>query len=319
MNQLSERDLQAVEAFNFSEEMMDSGTYNLYEQSIDSIWNPREIDYKADANQWSEIAPEKRAQLLRLTTNFFASEQVVAEEIAPLMLAANELGRFDWIAHLSTFCMEEVKHAEFFAQWHKNVPGIIDAEELIEHFPTGAVEEPSENEKSGPRDLIEDAMAELIVEVEQGDREDLERAFVRAVTVYNVYGEGVAGRPAYDILIDACEQWGDILSGLQEGFQNILRDEGRHILGGSIMVRELLQQNPNYEKIVRNVFEENRETLIGFIGYQELEGLDMYKYQEQKARHYKKRYEEMELDPNWDLYEEIKSPDTEYFSGVTPS
>ena len=65
-----------------------------------------------------------------LTVRFFAGEQAVAENLVPMLEAAWALERFDWLMYLSTFVMEECKHAEFFAQWHERVPGILEPDEL---------------------------------------------------------------------------------------------------------------------------------------------------------------------------------------------
>ena len=35
---------------------------------------------------------------------------------------------------LSTFLMEEAKHAEFFMRWHENVVGVLDPDEVAPHF-----------------------------------------------------------------------------------------------------------------------------------------------------------------------------------------
>ena len=36
--------------------------------------------------------------------------------------------------YLSTFVMEECKHAEFFAQWHERVAGILEPDEVAPYF-----------------------------------------------------------------------------------------------------------------------------------------------------------------------------------------
>ena len=51
-----------------------------------------------------------------------------------MIAASHALGRFDWVTYLSTFLMEEAKHAEFFMRWHDEVVGVLEPEEVARHF-----------------------------------------------------------------------------------------------------------------------------------------------------------------------------------------
>ena len=51
-----------------------------------------------------------------------------------MLAASHALRRFDWIMFLSTFLLEEAKHAEFFMHWHKQVVGILEPEEIASHW-----------------------------------------------------------------------------------------------------------------------------------------------------------------------------------------
>jgi hypothetical protein len=39
--------------------------------------------------------------------------------------------------YLSTFLIEETKHAEFFMRWHKEVVGVLEPEEVAQHLLAG--------------------------------------------------------------------------------------------------------------------------------------------------------------------------------------
>src|SRR5579864_669905 len=120
--------------FHFTREMMRGNIYRKYEKAINAIWNPRELDYSRDIEDWATLSERRREALLGLTVRFFAGEQAVAENLVPMMEAAWALDRFDWLMYLSTFLMEECKHSEFFAQWHDRVAGILEPDEVGPYF-----------------------------------------------------------------------------------------------------------------------------------------------------------------------------------------
>lgn len=197
-------------------------------------------------------------------------EQRVAEEIPPLVYAAYRQGRFDWVAHLSVFQMEEAKHGQFFQYWLQEVYGTVEPEELVPHL-----------------------------HMEKETKE----------------GNGKYDDPTWlaMVVVDTCEQWGDIFPGLQQAYQHSLQDEARHVGGGAHIIREILEEDPQYEPTVREVLEGNGESLIGFISYQLANPeLDLQPYQELKARQYRQRCREMGIEPNKQLLEQIRDSDANF-------
>src|SRR5690349_5577760 len=193
--------------FHFTREMMRGPVYRKYEKAINAIWNPRHLDYSHDVEDWAKLADDRRAALLGLTVRFFAGEQAVAENLIPMMQAAWALERFDWLMYLSTFVMEECKHAEFFAQWHDKVAGTLEPDELAPYFlerqttvdPTGRFELKEVVHEGLPR-----YARELTSAVQTEDRLQIERAFLRFLTLYNAHIEGVLTMPSYEIVVDTC-------------------------------------------------------------------------------------------------------------------
>ncbi len=309
-----------LKKFHFTREMMRGSVYRKYEKAINAIWNPRELDYSRDAEDWATLAEERREALLGLTVRFFAGEQAVAENLVPMIEAAWALDRFDWLMYLSTFVMEECKHAEFFAQWHERVPGILEPEELAPYFleraqtvdPTGRFELKEVVHEGIPR-----YAGELTDAVQGKDREKIERAFLRFLTLYNGHVEGVLTMPSYEIVVDSCTVW-DVLPALKQGYRRILSDEGRHITFGTSVVRELLAEHPDWEQLVHDVFDEFRGTVVGLVEYQKaVPELDLQKYQVGKVRHYRNRCREMGVAPDETLIEQILDPSIDFVVGVT--
>ena len=139
---------------------------------------------------------------------------------------------------------------------------------------------------------------------------------MRFATLYNGHAEGVLTMPSYEIVIDTTKLW-DALPTLREGFRLILADEGRHITFGTAAIRLLIEKNPDYEKLVHDVFDEFRGNLVGLVEYQKaVTGLDVDKYQTQKVRHYRNRCREMRVTPDETLVEQMLDPSIDFVVGV---
>jgi ribonucleoside-diphosphate reductase beta chain len=305
-----------VDLFNFTRDRMASDTYRRYEKAINLIWNPRDLDYTQDIADWQNLDPEKRTMILRVTCKFLAGEQHVAKEGAPLMIGAEVLDRFDWAMYMSTFVMEEFKHAEFLVHWHSKVAGILEPEEVAQYYmDRGVTHDPSGKFKL--LDVAHEGVPRynrlLLQAVLDGTRKEIEIAFVRALTTYNVVTEGILSMPSYEIVIDSTRAFGDILPTLRQGFGLILRDEGRHITSATAMIRDLVREDPSLEQYVHEIIDEFKGTLVGLVEYQRVNPyLDLAKYQTQKVRHYLNRCREMGVTPSQELVDQILDPNIDF-------
>jgi ribonucleoside-diphosphate reductase beta chain len=310
---------QPQDHFNFSREMMAGPVYRKYEKALRGLWNPRDIDYAQDAEDWKALPEDDRKSLLGITVRFFAGEQIVAEDVVPMLMAARALRRYDWVMFLTTFAMEEAKHAEFFAHWHDKAVGILDPDEVAPYFltrektidPSGRFE---------IKEVAHEGLAQYAGELEQavigGEEYEIERRLVRFLALYCGYVEGVLSMPSYEIVVDSCTAWGKFPA-LKKGFQLILADEGRHITFGTTAVRMMIERHPEFEAEVHDTFNDFRGSVVGLVEYQKTMGhLDLPKYQLQKARHYRNRCREMGVTADETLIEEILDPEIDFVVGV---
>ena len=309
----------AKPAFHFTREMMRGPIYQKYQKAINAVWNPHDLDYAQDAADWKRITEQQRRGLLGITTRFFAGEQAVTDELLPMLAAAHALQRFDWVMYLSTFLTEEAKHADFFALWHERVVGILEADEIAPYFLTRSrTIDPSGRFEI--KEVLHEALPaygrDLLEAVRTGDRGTIEAGFVRFASLYSGYAEGVLTMPSYEITIDTVDLW-HAFPALKQGFRKILADEGRHITFGTMAIRMLIEENPQYEAIVHEVFDEFRGNIVGLVEYQKaIPGLDVSKYQLQKVRHYRNRCREMGIAPDETLIEQILDPTIDFIVGV---
>lgn len=305
--------------FNFTRAMMKGDIYRKYEKAIRGIWNPVDFDYTPDAEDWKTLPDKDRKALLGITVRFFAGEQIVAEDIVPMMNAARALGRYDWIMFLGTFAMEEAKHAEFLAHWHDKVMGILEPDEVEPYFLTRE----KTVDPSGQFEIKEVAheglpayAKELEAAVWAGDEYETKRHMLRYMVLYCAFVEGVLSMPSYEIVVDAARHWNKFPT-LVKGFGMILADEGRHITFGTTAIRILIGEHPEFEAEVHSVFDEFRGSVVGLVEYQKtMADLDMDKYQTQKARHYRNRCREMGVAPDEKLIEQILDPEINFVVGV---
>jgi ribonucleotide reductase beta subunit family protein with ferritin-like domain len=314
-----ELDPDVVARFHFTRKMVRGPVYRKYKFAINRIWNVDDLDFTQDAEDWKRIDPGQRDGLLGVTIRFLAGEQAVTDELVPMIAASHALGRFDWVTYLSTFLMEEAKHAEFFMRWHDEVVGVLEPEEVAKHFLVReATADPSG--RFTVRDVLHEALPaygrELLEASMEGDEERIERAFVRFSAAYNGFVEGVLTMPSYEIVIDTTDLW-NAFPVLKQGFKLILGDEGRHITFGTGACRTLIEKNPEYEALVHEVFDTYRGNLVGLVEYQKaVPGLDLQKYQDQKVRHYRNRCREMGITPDDELIEQILDPEIDFVVGV---
>ena len=115
----------------FTREMMAGPIYRKYEKATRKVWDPKELDYTQEAEDWKRLSDSQHEGILTVTVRFEGGEQEVTDELLPMIAAAHALGRFDWVMFLSTFMVEEARHSEFFGLWHDRVAGILELEEVI--------------------------------------------------------------------------------------------------------------------------------------------------------------------------------------------
>src|SRR6187402_1196214 len=150
--------------------------------------------FSQDARDWDRIDDNQKRGLLGVTVRFLAGEQNVTNELVPMLAASQALNRFDWSVYLSTFLMEEAKHAEFFMRWHDRVVGVLEPEEVAQHFLVrGKTIDPSG--RFEVRDVLHEALPyygrRLLESTLGGEEAEIERAFVAFSAAFNAFVEGV--------------------------------------------------------------------------------------------------------------------------------
>jgi ribonucleoside-diphosphate reductase beta chain len=216
--------------------------YNLWERQQ---WATQDIDFTQDRIDWHERIPEEeRFQRMYGLSSFFIGEQKVAEELGPMMRAAptEEMRVF-----LCTQIADEARHVRFFNRFYDEV-GVLEATNLQDRLAeTSSHVNPEFNE-------LFDEMLKSRVDHLARNPEDLE-ALVEAVTLYHMVIEGMLALTGQHFILQYNEEVGT-LPGFVEGFNNIARDEHRHVAFGARFLRDMAQEDPRYgDAITRTLAE----------------------------------------------------------------
>ena len=217
----------------------------LYELWERQQWATQDLDFSRDRTDWNErIAPEERYQRMYGLSAFFIGEQRVTDELGPIMRACpTEEQRI----FLSTQIADEARHVRFFNRFYEEV-GVLEADDLAARL--RATEEHL-NDSFG--DLF-DGMLKSRVDRLAAEPENTE-LLVEAVTLYHMIIEGALALTGQHFIIEYNEDQGT-LPGFVEGFQNVARDEHRHIAFGVRFLTDMAKEDARYREAVQRTMAE---------------------------------------------------------------
>jgi ribonucleoside-diphosphate reductase beta chain len=216
--------------------------YRLWERQQ---WRTQDIDFTQDRIDWHERIPEdERFQRMYGLSSFFIGEQRVAEELGPMMRAAptEEMRIF-----LCTQIADEARHVAFFNRFYGEV-GVLESQTLQDRLA-----ETSEhlNPEFG---VLFDEMLKSRVDRLARDPGDLE-TMVEAITLYHMIIEGMLALTGQHFIIEYNEEQGT-LPGFVEGFNNVARDEHRHVAFGARFLREMAETDGRYRDAIERTLVE---------------------------------------------------------------
>ena len=224
--------------------------YGLWERQQ---WQTQELDFSQDREDWAGFPEEERFQRMYGLSSFFIGEQKVAEELGPIMRAAPTE---DQKVFLCTQIADEARHVRFFERFYREV-GVLEADGLPQ-----MLEQTSEhlNDNFG---LLFDEMLKKRTDRLSAEPEDTE-VLVEAVTLYHMVIEGMLALTGQHFIMDFNEREGT-LPGFVEGFQNVARDEHRHVAFGSVFLREKAHEDDRYKQAIQRTLEESLPAAEGVL------------------------------------------------------
>jgi len=247
--------------------------YNLWERQQ---WATQDIDFTQDRIDWHERIPEEeRYQRMYGLSSFFIGEQRVAEELGPMMRAAptEEMRIF-----LCTQIADEARHVRFFDRFYNEV-GVLESDNLKDRLA-----ETSAHLNPNFTTLFDEMLKSRVdrLAVEPQDTETL----VEAITLYHMVIEGMLALTGQHFILEYNEQQGT-LPGFVEGFNNIARDEHRHVAFGARFLRDMAEQDERYREAIMRTLTESGPVADGVLTppwYEE--GTEVFGYTLEETRAY---------------------------------
>jgi ribonucleoside-diphosphate reductase beta chain len=215
--------------------------YKLWERQQ---WRTQDLDFTRDREDWQSFPDEERFQRMYGLSSFFIGEQKVAEELGPMMRAAptEEMQIF-----LCTQIADEARHVAFFNRFYEEV-GVLESDTLQDRL-----EETSAHLNPKFHDLFDDMLHSRVDKLAR-EPEDLE-TLVEAITLYHMVIEGMLALTGQHFIITYNEENGT-LPGFVEGFNNVARDEHRHVAFGARFLREMAQNDRRYADAIQRTLVE---------------------------------------------------------------
>ncbi len=189
------------------------------------VWNPSEIDFSQDVEDWTGLEPTERDILLRLTSLFQAGEESVALDLLPLIRVIAGEGRLEEEIYLASFLWEEAKHVEVFARFFE---AIGESESDLSGYHTPSYRKIFYEE-------LPSAMTALETDASPA-------AQARASVTYNLIVEGVLAETGYHMYHRVLVEHG-ILPGMQRVTDLLKQDESRHLAYGVYLLSRLVAEH----------------------------------------------------------------------------
>jgi ribonucleoside-diphosphate reductase beta chain len=144
----------------------------------------------------------------------------------------------------------------FFERFYSEV-GVLDADELPQ-----MLDETSQHLNENFGRLFDEMLGRRTerLSVEPGDTE----ALVEAITLYHMVIEGMLALTGQHFIMDYNERMGT-LPAFVEGFQNVARDEHRHVAFGSVFLREMAHEDDRYKQAIQRTLEESLPVADGVL------------------------------------------------------
>jgi ribonucleoside-diphosphate reductase beta chain len=224
--------------------------YQLWERQQ---WRTQDLDFSQDRLDWDGFPDEEKYQRMYGLSSFFIGEQKVAEELGPMMRAAptEEMRIF-----LCTQIADEARHVAFFNRFYEEV-GVLESTNLQDRL-----EETSAHLNPKFHELF-DELLKTRVDMLARDPSDLV-TLVEAVTLYHMVIEGMLALTGQHFIISYNEENGT-LPGFVEGFNNVARDEHRHVAFGARFLREMAQADSKYADAIQRMLIESAPAADGVL------------------------------------------------------
>jgi ribonucleoside-diphosphate reductase beta chain len=208
-------------------------------------WRTQDLDFSQDREDWHGFDRQERFQRMYGLSSFFIGEQKVAEELGPIMRAAPTE---DQRIFLCTQIADEARHVRFFERFYQEV-GVYDESDL-----PSLLSRTSEHLNTNFHVLFDEMLKSRVDRL--AAEPDNTEALVEAITLYHMVIEGMLALTGQHFIMEYNTQEG-VLPAFVEGFQNVARDEHRHVAFGTAFLQEKAEEDERYKAAIQRTLEES--------------------------------------------------------------
>jgi len=235
--------------------------FELYKKAKElGTWDPAKLIEKVpiekDRENWNAMTHDEKEEWSRLASFFIDGEQEVAQDAQGLieMMGSPYLDHNpEKQAFMTSLAFEESKHTEWFSFYFNEIMSDMTPE-LGRGPRRGGLELPRTS-ACGVGDLFE-RQGDLVSRATQNSAGPTDIA--RCITNYNGSVEGVLARGGYTLKNRLMKE--APLPALNQAFQLISTDEGRHITSGMAILKELLEKEragePEYQGVDEAIWDQ---------------------------------------------------------------
>jgi ribonucleoside-diphosphate reductase beta chain len=225
-----------------SQRLMDpEKLYDLWENQH---WRSQEIDFSQDKDDWSRFTEDQKDHLIWVLGSNYIGEERVSTQFAGLLTAYAD---HQEEAFLATQQVDESRHMVFFDRFYNEVIG-MEGDDTAARI-------------ANAREVMNDSFVKLFdEELGEANRRLLDNpsdmeAKVDFVTVYHMVIEGTLALTAQKFSVDYLEEH-ELMPGFVEGFENVGRDEHRHVAYGTWFLQQTAGQDESLASRMQNKLQE---------------------------------------------------------------
>jgi ribonucleoside-diphosphate reductase beta chain len=215
--------------------------YKLWERQH---WQSQEIDFSKDKEDWEGLSEDQQNELIWLLSSNYIGEERVTSEFAGLLVAFSDHQEESFLA---TQQVDEARHMQFFDRFYAEVVG-FDAPDTAGRLKRGR-EEMNDSFLKLFDEVLVDAKNRLI------EKPDDIEAKVDFVTTYHMVIEGTLALTAQNFATKYLEE-NKLLPGFVEGFDNVARDEHRHVAYGTWFLQQAADKDEKLGKRIQSKLQE---------------------------------------------------------------
>jgi ribonucleoside-diphosphate reductase beta chain len=216
----------------------------LYELWERQHWQSQDLDFTQDKQDYAGLTEEQRDNLIWVLSSFFIGEERVTTQFSGLVMAYEDEHEESF---LTTQQVDEARHMQFFDRFYREVIGIDNPD--------------FEDRLGRVREELNEAFVKLFDEslVEAGNRliaEPTDReAKVDFITTYHMVIEGTLALTGQNFITRYMEE-NDLFPGFVEGFNNVARDEHRHVAYGTWYLQQTVGDDDSLARRMQEKLQE---------------------------------------------------------------